>query len=185
MTLHRFQLLAPAAAALLAGTAIAACGSNASNASNASNSSSAGVNPTPAHAQQEALNFSRCMRSHGVPNFPDPTATGGINFNVPGINSSSPSFEAAQTACKNLLPVKSPPAGPPAPHAHAQLIQLAKCMRTHGYPGLPDPRPGPPPSNAGFGTAFGLGAYYIGIPDYMKAHSPAFIHALEACHERP
>jgi hypothetical protein len=179
MTLVRSQLLATAAAALLAGTAISACGSSPAS------SSSSGGNPTPAQAQREALDFSRCMRSHGVSNFPDPSATGGINLNIPWINPSAPSFEGAQTSCRHLLPVKRPPSGPPSPHAYARLIQLAKCMRTHGYAGLPDPRPAPPPSNASFGTAFGLGDYYIGIPNYMKAHSPAFIHALEACHETP
>src|SRR5581483_5063609 len=111
---------------------------------------------------------------------------GGLDYqSIPGVNPSSPSFEAAQTACKHLLPVKTPPAGPPSAHARAQLIQLARCMRTHGYSGLPDPKPNPPPANASFSTAFGLGGYYIAIPDYMKPHSSAFVRALEACHQRP
>jgi hypothetical protein len=168
--------LAAVAAALLAATAIAACGSSAS--------SSAG-HPTPSHAQQEALDFSRCMRSHGVSHFPDPAASGGFDLSVAGINSSSPAFLAAQTACRHLLPVKRVSSGPPTAQDFVRLVRLARCMRTKGYPGLPDPRPQPPPANPTFGTAFGIGGYYIGIPDYMKPHSAAFIHALEACHESP
>jgi hypothetical protein len=51
------------------------------------------------------------MRSHGVPNFPDPTfgtGPGGVieQFHpAPGSapNPSSPAFRAAQTACQPLL----------------------------------------------------------------------------------
>jgi hypothetical protein len=157
---------------------VASCGSG-------STSPGRSREPTPARAQQDALSFSRCMRSHGVSNFPDPTATGGLNLDVPGINPSSPSFESAQAACRRLLPVKRPALGPPSAQAHARLLRLAQCMRARGYSGLPDPRPAPPPPNASFGTAFGLGAYYIAIPNYMKPHSPAFIRALESCHESP
>jgi hypothetical protein len=169
------------AAAIAAATAIAACGSNSPR------SSSSGGHPTPANAQQEALNFSRCMRSHGVSSFPDPTATGGVNLNVPGINPSSPSFRFAQTACQHLLPVKSPPSGPPSARARARLIQLATCMRAHGI-SLPDPKPDPlPPPNSApqYGTLYGEGGYWIGIPNSINAHSPAFIQTLRACHGQP
>lgn len=177
LTLHRSRLFvaAIAMAALLAG-----CGSGSRTAGTA-------TEPTAGGAQQDALNFSRCMRAHGVSHFPDPSSSGsGVNFqDVPGIDPSSPAFNAAQTACKHLLPVKRPPSGPPSADARAQLIALARCMRTRGYSGLPDPKPNPPPSNASFGTAFGLGGYYIGIPNYMKPHSPSFVRALEACHQSP
>jgi hypothetical protein len=57
---------------------------------------------------KQALKFSQCMRSHGVPNFPDPKASGGgvglvIGKNS-GIDPNSPQFKAAQQACKTLLP---------------------------------------------------------------------------------
>jgi hypothetical protein len=39
------------------------------------------------------------MRSHGVPNFPDPGAS------LPsGVNPQSPAFQAAQQACRQLEP---------------------------------------------------------------------------------
>jgi hypothetical protein len=52
------------------------------------------------------LKYSQCMRSHGVPNFPDfgqsnPSPAPG---NSGAINPNSPQFQAASTACQHLLP---------------------------------------------------------------------------------
>jgi hypothetical protein len=46
---------------------------------------------------QAELAFSRCMRSHGITDFPDPLPGGG--FNAPG-NTNSPQFEAPARACQ-------------------------------------------------------------------------------------
>ena len=62
-----------------------------------------------AQARAQALAMSRCMRSHGVPNFPDPTfgtGPGGgtvVRIGGPGIDPSSPAFQHAQNACGSLL----------------------------------------------------------------------------------
>jgi hypothetical protein len=72
-----------------------------------------GSGPTPSQLQQalaDDINFAKCMRSHGLPNFPDPQETsGGITFGngsgpQPGVQKGSPQFRAAQTACRALLP---------------------------------------------------------------------------------
>lgn len=47
---------------------------------------------------QQELNFARCMRSHGITDFPDPLPGGG--WDLPG-NSNSPQFEAAARACQS------------------------------------------------------------------------------------
>jgi hypothetical protein len=49
----------------------------------------------------QTLKYAQCMRSHGVTNFPD---AGEITRNM-GIDPNGPSFQAAQSACKSLLPV--------------------------------------------------------------------------------
>lgn len=55
--------------------------------------------------QQAWLNWAKCIRGHGVPNFPDPTFSGGkVQISGAG-GSSSPQFKAAQTACQALAPV--------------------------------------------------------------------------------
>jgi hypothetical protein len=64
------------------------------------------------HVLSELLNFAQCMRSHGVPNFPDPNSAstiwgpgGGLLFTVPSsISQNAPQFVAAQNACKSLMP---------------------------------------------------------------------------------
>ncbi len=44
------------------------------------------------------LNFARCMRSHGITDFPDPLPGGG--WDVPG-DTNSPQFGAAANACQS------------------------------------------------------------------------------------
>jgi hypothetical protein len=57
-------------------------------------------------ARAQALRFSACMRSHGVPGFPDPQFSGGgIRIQAAGgIDPSSPQFQSAQRACQADLP---------------------------------------------------------------------------------
>lgn len=170
--------MARTAAAIVAATAIAACGSN----SHSSSSSGSRTDPNQAQAQRDTLNFARCMRSHGVSNFPDD-----LNFqNVPGINPSSPAFKTAQTACQHLLPVKTPPPAAPSARTRARLLRLANCLRAHGYPSIPDPRTNPPPSPGSpeadrYGTLYGEGDYWIGIPNSIDAHGAAFVRTARAC----
>jgi hypothetical protein len=59
-----------------------------------------------AQHRQLGLKFARCMRSHGVPNFPDPKAMPGSGANqaarLPGVTGQelqSPDFQAAAKAC--------------------------------------------------------------------------------------
>ena len=56
-----------------------------------------------AQQQRRGLNFAKCMRSHSVPNFPDPKVISSSSGNqlvyLPGINLQSPAFQAAAKAC--------------------------------------------------------------------------------------
>lgn len=61
--------------------------------------------------QQQAfpalLTFARCMRSHGVPDFPVPQPDGHASpapSKGTGINPTSPRFQAALRACQHVLP---------------------------------------------------------------------------------
>jgi hypothetical protein len=59
--------------------------------------------PDQAERQQltaKALRFSRCVRAHGVPSFPDPGSDGRIPDPARvGVDQGSPKFEAANQAC--------------------------------------------------------------------------------------
>ena len=63
--------------------------------------------PTAAQRQEmlnQALKFTECMRSHGVPNMPDPSTGGGaVSLGGSGINLNSPQFQSAQHACQRYL----------------------------------------------------------------------------------
>jgi hypothetical protein len=55
--------------------------------------------------QSQYLKAAACIRSHGVPNFPDPTFSGGgVHIEHQGLNESSPAFKAAVRACESLIP---------------------------------------------------------------------------------
>lgn len=62
---------------------------------------------TPAERQaaiNALLRFARCMRTHGLPDFPDPTTNGrGIQINFP-VNPNSPQFQSALKACRAVAP---------------------------------------------------------------------------------
>jgi len=87
------------------------------------------------------LAYARCMRSHGVTDFPDPDASGEIQLDAgPGsdLSPDNPTFKAADEACKPLLPEGSgePPAG-----IKEANIKYAACMRENGVTDFPDPQP--------------------------------------------
>jgi hypothetical protein len=56
--------------------------------------------------QADYLEAARCMRAHGVLGFPDPVFAGGqVTFPMPaGVNSHTPQFLRAETACRRLIP---------------------------------------------------------------------------------
>jgi hypothetical protein len=53
----------------------------------------------------QALQFAGCVRSHGVPNFPDPDGSGRIpDPATSGVDQGSPQFQAANVACAQYRP---------------------------------------------------------------------------------
>jgi hypothetical protein len=83
------------------------------------------------------------MRSHGVPNFPDPQA-GASNAKSPSaqqLRVSSAQLGTAENACQRLLPVGVDDQFPPAevPLLLRGMLPFSRCMRSHGVPNFPDP----------------------------------------------
>jgi hypothetical protein len=86
------------------------------------------------------------MRSHGVPKFPDPSSTnempGGLPKVSPGeLGVSSAQFQAAETACRQLLPDGDQPTQSASQRTLNRLLNFARCMRSHGVANWPDPIP--------------------------------------------
>jgi hypothetical protein len=52
----------------------------------------------------QGLKYTQCLRTHGVPNMPDPSSAGVFNLGGTGINPQSPQFEKAQQDCQSEQP---------------------------------------------------------------------------------
>jgi hypothetical protein len=161
------SLLAMAAMACCA-VALGACGSPGDT---GTGSRSGGVSA--------GVKFAGCMRSHGVPNFPDP----GPSREMP--ISRSPAFQSALKSCQRLLG-GGLASGPPSAQARSRLLQISGCMRRHGVAQFPDPRPGPPPSTlTGYSVILGTRGYMLAVPSSIDPSSPGFKRAAAACNFGP
>jgi hypothetical protein len=87
--------------------------------------------------QAAALVYAKCMRSHGVKDFPDPDSSG--NFNVSSDPTSSKEADANQV-CNHLLNVGTQLNAAQTQHTLSRLLKYSQCMRAHGVPGFPDPQ---------------------------------------------
>jgi hypothetical protein len=120
----------------------------------AGSSSSTGGSPNGSTNPPSAVAFSGCMRSHGLPNYPDPGSSGALpKTNAQALGVSSSQFQAAETACQHLLPSVGGSfqqqtdqciVASDCPQALVQRIlnvqrNYARCMRSHGFPSWPDP----------------------------------------------
>jgi hypothetical protein len=131
-------ITATAGLALL--TAACSTGSGGSPKAAGSASSSASSSSTA------LLQYASCMRSHGVPDFPDPASSGGIPKQ--GVISaengvSSSQADAAQNACMHLLPPGGSLSGQPVQTITTQqqqdYLKAVACMRSHGITNFPEP----------------------------------------------
>lgn len=146
-------------AAALAGAALlaAACGSPAQT---------PGAQSTESPYQQ-AVAYSKCMRSHGDPAWPDPGSNGAFPDNNGSLDRSSAAYKAAATACKTLEPTGRVPLAW-LQQGDRQLLRYSACMRAHGIPKYPDP------------TLSSTGVS-ISVQGNIGQHSPQFTAAQQAC----
>jgi hypothetical protein len=131
----------PAVAAVIAAAvAIAACGSASSN-STTSTTSSDHLSPSQLH--EDAVKFADCMRSHGVPNWPDPNSDGVFDkHQLEALGVPDSALRAAGTSCNRLLPNRGgrpPETRQQTRAALAAGLAFARCMRARGFPSFPDP----------------------------------------------
>jgi hypothetical protein len=139
------RCLQRAAGLIAVGLLVAACGSSpggvgVANAGSSGNTATGHAAPTGT-SKNSALAFSRCMRAHGVPDFPDPKGNGQIAISgSPGsdLGPNSPQMKTATEACKSLMPGPGTPAE--QHQALAGALKFAQCMRAHGA-AVPDPKP--------------------------------------------
>jgi len=93
------------AAFVCAALSAAGCGASSASSDATHHPKHSNRNPDP------AAQYAQCMRTHGVPNFPNPV-DGHIQLSpASGIDPSSPQFKAASQACASLGPSGGTPAG--------------------------------------------------------------------------
>jgi hypothetical protein len=134
--------LGMAGLAIAATTALAAC-----SASPASSTSGSG---TGTSVQQQArtvwLGYARCVRAHGYPDFPDPQVDADGSATIVGGPQAKQAAQASavRSACAAILGRLPASVTGQQPVTAATLRTerlLAACLRRHGLPAWPDPRP--------------------------------------------
>lgn len=168
----RLRVLLPAlcAATLLAGAAACSGGPDGPTVAQGTGTPSAAAH-TGGDPFQRGLEYAKCMRQHGVPNFPDPErgpGGTGVAIKLDKNTASSPKFASAQRACRSLQPGGGPKSGGGKVDA-TKIGPWADCMRSHGVPDLPDPK--------NKGNALELDLTGTGV----NPRSAAFENAVQAC----
>jgi len=134
-----------AVTATVLGLAIVAAGCSDSNHPSVAGSGPNTTNHTSASTTSPSgVAYARCIRSHGIHDFPDPAPGAGVAFQInagPGsdLNPNDPRFQEADQACRSLLPGGGKEAPPPSAQKIAEEVKWAACMRAHGLPRFPDP----------------------------------------------
>ena len=129
---------------------------------------------TATGSESGAVVFARCMRSHGAPNWPDPTSGGVFDkskLQQLGINPTR--VRAIEDGpCNHLLPAQ----GEAQPETHQQAatrqadaLSFARCMRNRGVTRFPDP------------TAQGQLTIEMVEGQGIDVHSPAILRVVQAC----
>ncbi|SFW62218.1 hypothetical protein [Amycolatopsis australiensis] len=91
--------------------------------------------------EDKMRDFAKCMREHGV-DMPDPKPAGdgkGMSIAIQGDGADKGKIDAAQSACKHLMP-NGGELKPPSAEELDKMRKDAKCMREHGVD-MPDPDP--------------------------------------------
>ena len=127
--------------------------------------------------RDKAMKFAECVRENGVSAFPDPDASGELTIdgiaNGSSLDTSTPAFKQAISACKDLEP-----SGFTGHKRGAQqqkdALEFAQCIRDHGVKDFPDPtNDGPLIDTSRIPSAAGRGAHSI----------PGFQAAVEKCRD--
>lgn len=144
---------------------VAACGNGPSSPGPGGSAAAGGAPGT-----SSAVAYSRCIRSHGVPGFPDPGSNGQLSKQaaVQAFSQVSQSQAvAAQSACARLSPGEQQ--NPVLTGQQQQdYLRAANCMRSHGIASFPDP-------------TFPGGRLNLSIPSSIDTNSRQFNQAARTC----
>jgi hypothetical protein len=165
---RRHRLIIPSIAIAALSALTAGCGGGGSpNVANVATTTTAAATTTSA----TPLAFSQCMRSNGVPSFPDPQGDS-IKLTIHDFGASrTPQFRRAMSACDHLLPNRGgePESSQQIATRLADGLSFARCMRSHGVTRFPDP------------TSQGQLTVEMVQAQGIDVHSPAVLHVVQEC----
>lgn len=129
---------------------IASIGTTSSGGSDSASSSSSSLPPgglvagtsmsTDVGTGAAGVGYASCMRSNGVPNYPDPDEKGVITITISSaLDPGSPQFRNALAHCQKLIPAGKAPSPAQQQRMKTLALAFAACMRSHGVPRYPDP----------------------------------------------
>lgn len=134
---------------LVVGVALSSCGGPATPGVATGSPTTTTAAPSSSGGKQvtSVLAYSTCMRAHGVTNFPDPSASGGIDNKEAVVNAlqavSQAIGNAAQRDCSHLMPAGGlggqASTKPITVQDQQYYLRAVACMRSHGFPTFPDP----------------------------------------------
>jgi hypothetical protein len=166
------SVVAVAAFALLA----AGCGGGGSagvasvaSSTNAATTTQNGTTTAKKGTLASAFAFARCMRSHGIPGWPDPNSS--------GVFDNKAKLRSLGVSVSRVRALEEGPCNIPLPSPHAYTItaadradylRAAACMRSHGFAGFPDP-------------TFPNNGVQTDIPSSIDQNSPRFTRAATIC----
>jgi hypothetical protein len=161
----RVRLARRAGVLVAAGSVLAACGAG-----------SASGDTFIGGTYQQAVAYTDCMRSHGVPNFPDPDSQGNYNNNQIEAVGTGTAERNAFSQCRSLLPNEG--TGLSVTELQTMMeqnlqhaLKAALCMRQHGIPGFPEPTP----------LSTGSGVNWPLLPAGIDQNSPQYTKAFRKC----
>ncbi len=177
---------ARAAAAVIAAAALAtlaACGGSPPAGSGAPKSGAPATSATTSTGKE--LAFARCVRIHGVPNYPDPGSGGQVvKETAQQLGVSNSRLQTAMNSCEHLLPnTGNVDDDPAALHKWwSQMQHFAQCMHARGVPNWPGPTSYPQdPVRPTFNLhAAGIGFHQGAQPGYI-VNSPQIEAQVRHC----
>jgi hypothetical protein len=162
--------LALSTAACSGSTSSAAGTASTGSTASASSTASTGTGGASSAYISDKLGLARCLRTHGVPNYPDPNAAGQEPPDSKQLIS-TPQGQAAVGACGYWGSRIHNEVAAQNQAVLAEYVRFAQCMRTHGLPNFPDP------VYAGGRVEFVLSA----SQDGFAPHSPQVLAKAHEC----
>jgi hypothetical protein len=158
---------------LVASLALAACGVSGSPSVANLGTTTTTIASSGTSQELVLLGYSSCMRSHGVPHFPDPTGSDGVpKETAQQLGVSQTQLQAAQSDCKHILPGGSLSGANNQTITVAQqqyYLKAAACMHSHGVTNFPEP------------SFFAGSVEFQGLGHLPGVHSPLFARSFLIC----